>query len=345
MNRLLAVLLLCTACAPSPPADFAPAPGLIAQIRQIRIIPTDTKACPGAVIHADYEAVLADGSHVPFARTYDRKHPPALHVTFLDRKSAEATPRQDGDWVAAKNPLATISTGFRLQASLRADSAITSTVVLPPAYDCMDHAFTFWGGPGPAGMRGQDGPDLTVRLAVEHSPFYDKLYVAGIEVGGARPFYVLADSAAIAAEWLSIESHGGDGGDGMAGSSGLDGSMGAPGCPGQAGGRGSDGGRGGDGGNGGDGGRITLVVPPNQPELARFVKTASWGGSGGRGGDGGRAGRGGSGGQGLVDMNTNMPCSNGPDGSAGLDGSSGTNGFPGSSGRTTVAAAASKQPS
>src|SRR6267143_508659 len=69
----LCVISLCTAlqtvaCARRPPADFAPDPGLIGQIRDIQIIPEHSNACPGATIPATYEAVLADGSRVPFAR-------------------------------------------------------------------------------------------------------------------------------------------------------------------------------------------------------------------------------------------------------------------------------------
>src|SRR6266571_9300536 len=68
------------ACSHAPPADFAPDPGLVAQIRDIRIVTTQDRACPGGWIQASYEAVLADGSRVPFARSYDKKHPPRLHV-------------------------------------------------------------------------------------------------------------------------------------------------------------------------------------------------------------------------------------------------------------------------
>src|ERR1700745_3287743 len=49
-------LLPFVACSPKPPRDFAPDPGLIAQIREIKIVPQESRACPGASIHADYEA-------------------------------------------------------------------------------------------------------------------------------------------------------------------------------------------------------------------------------------------------------------------------------------------------
>src|SRR3989441_6431699 len=50
------------ACSHAPPADFAPDPGLIAQVRDLRIVTTQDRACPGAWIQASYEAILADGS-------------------------------------------------------------------------------------------------------------------------------------------------------------------------------------------------------------------------------------------------------------------------------------------
>src|SRR5690242_14140037 len=64
--------LLAVGCSHAPPEGFAPDPGLVAQIRDIRIVTTYARACPGAVIPASYEAVLTDGSRVPFARTYDK---------------------------------------------------------------------------------------------------------------------------------------------------------------------------------------------------------------------------------------------------------------------------------
>src|SRR6266566_633441 len=207
--------LLAIGCSHAPPRDFAPDPGLIAQIREIRIVPQESRGCPGAPIHAAYEAILADGSSVPFARSYNKKQPPRLHVQFLERKSPDAVARQDGDWVAEPNPLATKSTGFRLTATLRANPSITSTIVLPPTYDCLRRQFAFVGASGVVGLSGQSGPDVTVRLDVQSSLFYQQLYVAGIQVGGARPVYVLADSSTIGlTEWLVVESRGGDGGNG-----------------------------------------------------------------------------------------------------------------------------------
>src|SRR5438876_10308067 len=170
-------------CSHAPPPDFAPDPGLVAQIRDIRMITGYARACPGAVMPTSYEAVLADGSRVPFARSYDKKHPPRLHVVFLDRESPDAVSQEDGDWVTNVNPLTTVNTGFRLTATLRARPSATNTTVIPPDYSCMRHSFSYGGDPGGAGQPGGNGPDVTVRLAVLRSPFYNKLFVAGIQVG------------------------------------------------------------------------------------------------------------------------------------------------------------------
>src|SRR3989475_1849181 len=175
--------LLAVACSHAPPADFAPDPGLVAQIRNIRIVTAYTRACPGATITANYEAGLADGARVPFSRSYDKKHPPRLHVVFLDRESPDAVSQEDGDWVTNGNALETVTTGFRLSATLRAKPSATNTVVVPPDYSCMRHSFSFWGEQGGLGQPGGNGPDVTIRLAVLRSPFYDKLFVAGTQVG------------------------------------------------------------------------------------------------------------------------------------------------------------------
>ena len=337
----LSALLIAVGCAHNPPPEFVPDSSLVAAIRSIRIIPP-AGACPGATIHTEYEAVLADSSRLPFARSYDKAHPPRLHVAFLDLVSSDATAKSDGDWAAARDPMATLTTGFRLTARLRAKPSVTGAVVVPPDYDCLSRHFRFSGSSGVCcGLNGNDGPDVTVRLALLHSPFHEKLYVASIEVTGARPVYILRDaSGGSPADWLVVETRGGSGGNGLDGSNGIDGSPGAPGCPGQPGGTGSNGSDGNRGGDGGNGGRVTVIVPVDQPDLARLVDGRSWGGTGGSGGNGGRGGRGGSGGIGLFDSN-NQPCSSGTDGAPGRDGMKGLDGIPRSSGRTSVVTTAS----
>ena len=322
-------------CSHAPPADFAPDPGLVAQIRDIRIVTSYARACPGSVIATSYEAVLASAERVPFARSYDKKHPPRLHVVFLDRESPDAVSQEDGDWVTERDPLATVSTGFRLTATLRANSRVTSTVVVPPYYGCMPHTFTFSGEPGGAGQAGGNGPDVTVRLAGVRSPFYDKLYVAAIQVGVAPPFYVLGDATSVApADWLIVETRGGRGGAGLAGPNGSDGSPGSAGCPPQPGAPGGNGGTGGQGGPGGRGGRITVVVPVDQPLLAGLVDGRSAGGAGGPGGTGGAGGKGGKGGQGGA--SGDRRCPDAADGASGRNGAAGLAGSDGTSGPRTI---------
>src|SRR5437773_4749625 len=319
-------------CSHKPPEDFAPDPGLVGQIRDIRIVTAYARACPVSTIPTTYEAVLADGSRVPFSRTYDKKHPPRLHVIFLDRESPDAVSQEDGDWVAERDPLVTVTTGYRLTATLRANSRITNTVVVPPDYRCMPHTFVFSGDAGGPGEAGEPGPDATVRLAVLRSPFYDKLFVAGIQVGLAQPFYVLQDATAVPpADWLVIESRGGRGGTGVTGGKGTDGSSGAAGCPPQPGAPGGNGGSGGPGGSGGRGGRVTVSGALDNPVLVGLVAGRSPGGPGGTGGPGGaggKGGKGGQGGQGALDANSRR-CPDAADGAPGQAGSAGPTGSQG----------------
>ncbi|PYP69864.1 MAG: hypothetical protein DMD36_08480, partial [Gemmatimonadetes bacterium] len=64
---------------------------------------------------------------MPFARAYDKKHPPRLHVVFLERSSPDALSQEDGDWVTGANPLATVVSGFRLTAALKAKPMVRNT--------------------------------------------------------------------------------------------------------------------------------------------------------------------------------------------------------------------------
>jgi hypothetical protein len=138
------------ACSHRPPEEFAPDPGLLAHIRDIEITPSATTVCPGGLIQASYQAVIDDGTRVPFIRSYDKKHPPRLHVVFLSYTSPEASGTQDGNWGTAPNPVLSAVTGFRLTATLKAKPSITHTVVVTPDYSCMAHAFAFSGGGGRA---------------------------------------------------------------------------------------------------------------------------------------------------------------------------------------------------
>src|SRR3989440_11627684 len=177
---VVAALLTTAACGPKPPPpSLAPDPGLVAQIRELRMS-TNATACPGESFGAAYPAVLNDGSLVPFETRYDQDHPPRLHVVFLDRSSSEATPLEGGGWSAARDPLASAMTGFRLTATFRAKPSVTTSTVVAPDYSCLPHTFGFRGAGG-----GASGPQVTVRLGILQSPLYQPPTVAGLQ--GAAP--------------------------------------------------------------------------------------------------------------------------------------------------------------
>lgn len=317
-------------CSHRPPDDFAPDPGLVSHIRSIEIrVPT--AACPGESFAASYTATLDDGSRVPFATRYDRKHPPRLHVVFLERFSPQATPLQDGGWSAERDPWYSVRTGFRLRAALLAKPTVADSVSVAPDYSCMDHTYAFAGADGETAQSGVDGPAVTVRLGVVRSPFYDRLLVAAIAVEDAPPLYLLADARSIApADWLRIDSHGGRGGRGEAGRRGVKGADGVAGCPGGPGGPGGTGGSGGPGAGGGRGGRVTIIAAAEEPFLAGIVDARTPGGDGGPGGSAGAGGSGGKGGPPRTPSDSS--CRAGPagaDGPGGRAGPRGPDGDPG----------------
>ena len=317
----LAALTLAAACSHRPPEDFAPDPGLLARIRSIEMR-APSAACPGQSFAASYSAVLDDGSRIPFATRYDRKHPPRLHVVFLDRTSPEAIPLEDGGWTAERDPLASALRGFHLYAALRDRPAVADSVTLAPIYDCLRHTFTF------TGDRSQDGPDVVVRLGIVRSPFVNRLLIAQIEVADAPPLLVFADAAVVPpSDWLILTSAGGRGVRGPPGYGGAPGAVGAAGCPGGDGLPGQRGGDGGRGGNGGRGGRFTIMTPAEEPFLAGLVDARVPGGGPGQGGPGGHSGAGGHGGAGTVV--DGKVCAAGLDGAAGQPGNEG---LPGSEG-------------
>jgi hypothetical protein len=295
--RCLASLSIMTACIQyPPPANLAPDPRLVDRIREIRITATPMSVCPGAAIQASYVAVLDDGTLVPFERTYSSKHPPKLHVNFLELSSKEATSDDDANWVSDQNPIKSATSGIRLNAALKAKPVVQGTATVAPKYDCAHHAFDFTGATGAVAQTGEYGPPVTVRIGMGRSPYYDELLVVGIQVGANAPFYELYDAKTLPpAGWLAVATSGGSGGTGTAGSKGANGLPSPAGCPSVEGGPGGDGGNGSPGGPGGRGGRVTVVVPAEEPRLAELVAARSPGGPGGFGGAGGAGGHGGSG--------------------------------------------------
>ena len=328
----LLIIPVFTACGPKqPPADFAPDPTLVDRIAEIRMHTQVQFACPGRTIAARYEAVLNDGSIVPFSREYDEDNPPPLHVVFLRRTSPDAYPEQNGNWDTVDDPLATVMAGFRLRAELRANATLVAEATIAPEYRCLPNRYSYFGTRGRRGEPGGPGPDIVVRIALLRSPFYERLVVVTTEVGGAPPRFILQDADIIPpADWLVLESFGGRGGKGVDGAEGAPGAAGQAACPGGPGGAGGAGGPGGAGAAGGQGGPITLLVTEEDRYLVGLVQPLSGGGSGGAGGTGGEGGAGGSGGRGTV-VN-GQRCANGPDGADGQSGQDGPEGPPGRAG-------------
>jgi hypothetical protein len=315
--------MLCSSCAKKPPPDFAPDPGLVGRIDSLRIIVPDA-VCPGANIPAQYEAVLDDGSLLPFSTRYDNDHPPPLHVVFLTRYSPAAIALENGHWATSDDPLVSGLEGFPLQVIFRAKPGVIGRATVAPRYDCAEHAFRFEGATGGRGGQGGRGPDITVRMGLLSSPFVSRLMVAEIAVEQAPPFYVLADADQVPpADWLIVRADGGRGGRGVDGRGGREGVNGQAGCPGTAGGAGGAGGDGGPGGPGGSGGRVTVIVPESDPFLAGLVDGRSEGGDGGEGGRGGKGGKGGEGGAAQGDVRR---CKAGPRGADGPNGRPGRDG-------------------
>lgn len=315
---------LIAACGPKgPPPDFAPDPGLVSRITSVRMFVPEA-ACPGETIRASYTAFLDDGREIPFATRYDEDDPPELHVVFLSRYSANAVALENGNWDTIDDPLFSAMEGFPLRVAMRAKPDVVASVVVRPDYRCTNNVYRFEGARGRRGGAGGPGPDVSVRMAVVSSPFYDRLIVAGIQVEAAPPFYVFADANAVPpADWLVVESRGGRGGRGRNGEDGEPGADGRAGCPGGPGGAGGAGGNGAPGGPGGRGGRLTVIAPEGEPFLAGLVEGRVLGGPGGPGGQGGDGGAGGEGGRAEGDARR---CSAGADGANGPDGSDGPKG-------------------
>jgi hypothetical protein len=292
-----------------------PSPDQLTRIRQLRIV-APASACPGKAFAATYDGQLDDGSFLPHR----------LPAELLVLSSPDATPFSTGDWTPSPDPLASLSAGFPIVATLRANPGVTDTIVIPPEYSCLPRTLQFQGADGNPGGTGADGPPITVRLGILHTPYFPTLVAAAIRVADAPPVYLFADaSQVLPGGWLTIESIGGSGGWGVPGRLGHDGAHGESGCPGRAGGPGEDGGAGGPGGRGGRGGVITVVGPDDWDLFATLIDARALGGAGGRGGMGGVGGRGGEGGL-KSGMAAHGVCADGPAGPPGAQGQKGQDG-------------------
>src|SRR5260370_38614701 len=95
-------------------------------------------------------------------------------------------------------------TGFRLTATFRAKPTATASTVVAPDYSCLPHSFGFRG----AGA-GASGPQVTVRLGLLQSPFYDRLLRPGIQAENPPPYCDPAQPRAVPPpEWLGTAPQG-----------------------------------------------------------------------------------------------------------------------------------------
>ena len=336
VNILLVAVVVCTSCSSRGENEITLDPIFVGRISEIRIVPESDPVCPGDHIEVSYEAVLDDSTVVSFSSRRNAGNQPFLDVRLLHLTSPEASPQPDGSWVTSSDPLISAMTGFRLRASLRADTSLQTEHVVAPEYSCLDFSFYVEGMPGQEGYTGANGPDVTVRLSTLSSPFYHWLFVAVIETESKQPRYVFANADETPATgWLRVESRGGHGGHGKPGRQGRRAESVGPASPCSPGQDGGDGRAGQNGGSGGNGGAVTIVVPQEYADLAVVVAPVSSPGIGGEGGLGGPGGEGGAGGRALRDSQGNLVCEAGPRGRRGRTGPNGVAGREGNAGPET----------
>lgn len=318
---LTALIAGAAACHSGPDPAVMPEPAQLARIRHLRI-EAPAAACPGKAFAASYDGQLDDGSWLPHR----------LPVELLQLSSPNASTFSTGDWTPSPDPLASLTTGFQLAATLRANPEIADTLFIPPEYSCLPRTIRVAGAAGNPGGPGADGPTVTVHVGFVHTPYFPTLVVAAISIADRPPVYLLADAARVLpGPWLTIETAGGPGGWGSNGRPGRDGAQGGSGCPGAPGGAGEDGQPGGSGGRGGAGGAILIVGPTDWNLFAGLIDARSTGGAGGRGGSGGEGGQGGPGGF-HSGMAAHGFCPDGSAGSPGHDGPRGRDGAKGNPG-------------
>jgi hypothetical protein len=323
------------ACRTGTPPNQVPHPTAPSHIRRLRIS-APASVCPGHDFTVVYDADLDDGTIKELDPELPGTRP---RRGILELAGTNATWTETGQWRAAADPVASLASGYRIVATLRANPRIADTVVIAPEYSCLARRYRFSGARGDRGKRGHDGPAVTVRVGFLRTPYYATLAVAAIQAADSGSFYVVADAATVLpADWLQVESVGGEGGSGDQGGPGRRGTDGGGGCPASPGGDGGNGRAGGPGGAGGSGGAITIIGPSDWPLFAGLVSAQSPGGRGGSGGAGGTGGPGGRGGLGAEAAHGRCrDGSLGRDGATGSAGLAGPQGDPGPSPRILVA--------
>ncbi len=264
----------------------------------LSILPRVSRACPGDVIEAQYTLRFADGTSETLGRG---------EIASLVRKSDQAEPRSDGSWQTSASSLEAAISGFRLSASLAADSSIHGDTVVAPAPECR-HA--------PINLVSSRNNTVSahLRLGAMSTPFFDSIAVAVLEIGGAASTITVLTPAEMKSGAIRVFAAGRDG---RAGRSGRQGDNGDE-C--QNGGSGDDG----DPGDPGQpGGQVDIIVQTDAPWLADLVSVSNPGGHGGRGGAGGMGGSAGPRSRNGRNCNTRAGVNGrsgipGPDGAAGL---------------------------
>jgi hypothetical protein len=282
-------------------------PPISRDIRSLSIIPASASACPGHVIASEYVARLADGSRVSLGQP---------ELSLLAREGTAAEPQDDGAWRATTNPLASAVTGFRLSATLRADSSVHADTVVAPTYGCASSSISL------AAIDSRDGPTAYVRLGTFRTPFADSIVVAVVEAPGRGPSVFVLGPKEMRSGAIKVDASGRVGAAGRAGSRGSDGGQCEDGGPGED----AD-----DGGPGTSGGEVNVIVQSDAPWLADLVAVTNFGGRGGPPGRGGLGGRGGP----TARVSGGTVCSTKP-GRNGRDSRPGPDGIAGPRPRTTT---------
>jgi hypothetical protein len=272
-------------------------------IRALTIAPAVARACPGDIVAAQYVARYQDGSSATLGRDA---------IATLIRRGDAVDARPDGSWEAASEPVYAAFTGYRLSASLAADSMIRADTTLAPAAQCRHLPIEL----GTSGRN--DTKSAHVRVGTLITPFFDSVVVAVVEVEGKLPTSIVLTPGEMRSGVIRVNAPGANGRPGRGGRRGDNGDE----C--QSGDSGEDG----DPGEPGDfGGHVDIIVQADAPWLANLVAVSNPGGRGGRGGQGGQGGQGGSAGSRTRSKGNCSPKPGRP-GRSGHDGPDGAAGPP-----------------